>query len=60
MGQKVLVSLIQRDKKMTEPSPPPSDVPTRTLARMGKTGITQLKTGASKLSRVCRKELRDS
>ena len=37
---------------MTEPSPPPSDVPTRTLTRMGKTGITQLKTGASKLSRV--------
>ena len=37
---------------MTEPSPPPSDVPTRTLTRMGKAGITQLKTGASKLSRV--------
>ena len=37
---------------MTEPSPPPSDVPTRTLTRMGKTGITQLRTGASKLARV--------
>ena len=37
---------------MTEPSPPPSDVPTRTLTRMAKTGITQLRTGASKLSRV--------
>ena len=37
---------------MTEPSPPPSDVPTRTLTRMGKTGITQLRTGASKLAWV--------
>ena len=33
---------------MTEPSPPPSDV----LTRISKTGVTRLKTGASKLSRV--------
>ena len=37
---------------MTEPSPPPSDVPTRTLTRISKTGVTRLKTGASKLARV--------
>ena len=46
---------------MTEPSPPPSDVPTRTLTRISKTGVTRLKTGASKLraARGYRKELRN-